>query len=268
MNYKQYYEECVKFAKSLIALNYPEFTVVNLIGFNMPEWNIAYMGSIFARCIPVGIYTTNSQSACEYIANHSGAKIVVAENREVAEKYYGLVEQNVIERIIVYADEIGEKHKDKQIKWNDFQTIGKDIPFKSVEERMDRMKPGNCCSLIYTSGTTGMPKGVMLSHDNFLWTCKSGQIMEADLNFPMRTVSYLPLSHAAGQFIDIYRAFTSGNHVFFADPSALQGTLVQTLQEVRPHGFFSVPRVWEKIYAKIMEMAKANEGGILSKIGI
>lgn len=91
MNYKQYYEECVKFAKSLIALNYPEFTVVNLIGFNMPEWNIAYMGSIFARCIPVGIYTTNSRSACEYIANHSGAKIVVAENREIAEKYYGLV---------------------------------------------------------------------------------------------------------------------------------------------------------------------------------
>lgn len=132
---------------------------------------------------------------------------------------------------------------------------------------MERMKPGNCCSLIYTSGTTGMPKGVMLSHDNFLWTCKSGQIMEADLNFSMRTVSYLPLSHAAGQFIDIYRAFTSGNHVFFADPSALQGTLIQTLQEVKPHGFFSVPRVWEKIYAKIMEMAKSYEG-ILSKIGM
>lgn len=143
----------------------------------MPEWNIAYIGSIFARCIPVGVYTTNSQSACEYIATHSGAKLVVAESRELAEKYYGLLKQNVIDRIIIYADEIGDKHKDKHIKWNNFQAIGKEIPHKNVEERMARMKPGNCCSLIYTSGTTGMPKGVMLSHDNFLWSCKSGQVL-------------------------------------------------------------------------------------------
>ena len=87
------------------------------------------------------------------------------------------------------------------------------------------------------------------------------------VNRPLRFISYLPLSHAAGQFIDIHRALITGSHVYFADPSALQGSLIQTLQEVKPEVFFSVPRVWEKIYDKMMEVSKSNSG-ILAKIGI
>jgi long-subunit acyl-CoA synthetase (AMP-forming) len=79
-------------------------------------------------------------------------------------------------------------------------------------------------------------------------------------------VSYLPLSHVAAQFSDIVSSMMEGIQVFFADPSALQGTLIQTLQEVRPKIFFSVPRVWEKIYDKMMEIAKEN-GYIKGKIG-
>jgi long-chain-fatty-acid--CoA ligase ACSBG len=106
----------------------------------------------------------------------------------------------------------------------------------------------------------------MLSHDNFIFTCKSTDERN-NRDQPMRVVSYLPLSHAAGQFIDIYVSLMSGNHVFFADPSALTGSLIQTLQEVRPEAFFSVPRVWEKIYEKMMEVSRENTG-VLAKIGM
>lgn len=81
-----------------------------------------------------------------------------------------------------------------------------------------------------------------------------------------RAVSYLPLSHVAGQYADIVGSMMEGVHVFFADPTALQGTLIQTLQEVRPTFFFSVPRVWEKIYDKMMEIARSN-GWLKTKIG-
>lgn len=71
-------------------------------------------------------------------------------------------------------------------------------------------------------------------------------------------VSYLPLSHVASQIIDIITVVLTGASLYFADEKALQGTLVQTLQEVRPHLFFGVPRVWEKIEEKLKAIGLQN----------
>ena len=132
---------------------------------------------------------------------------------------------------------------------------------------MSKVKPGHCCTLVYTSGTTGMPKGVMLSHDSYVWTKKAlDDFHQRKKEEQYSVVSYLPLSHVASQFSDITGAVIEGMHVHFADPTALQGTLIETLKEVRPKVFFSVPRVWEKIYDKMMEIAKDN-GFIKTKIG-
>ena len=70
----------MKFAASLIAFGATEYTSINIIGFNAPEWVITFMGSLFCRCLPTGIYTTNNKVVCEYIAENSECKIVVAEN--------------------------------------------------------------------------------------------------------------------------------------------------------------------------------------------
>jgi len=102
---------------------------------------------------------------------------------------------------------------------------------------MKKINPGNCCTLVYTSGTTGMPKGVMLSHDNYIWVCKSMEVRKdkskiGDKQFKL--VSYLPLSHVAAQIQDVTGAVQTASHVYFADKDALQGTLINTLLEVRP----------------------------------
>lgn len=95
---------------------------------------------------------------------------------------------------------------------------------------MDRVQPGHCCTLVYTSGTTGMPKAVMLSHDNYTWTKRALEShYPRDPNLIDRMVSYLPLSHVASQFSDIAVALMETKHIFFAEPTALQGTLIQTL---------------------------------------
>ena len=74
-----------------------------------------------------------------------------------------------------------------------------------LKGRMDAQKPGHCCTLIYTSGTTGNPKGVMISHDNAVWTAKSNVLHNKAITAgPLRVVSYLPLSHIAAQIVDIH----------------------------------------------------------------
>ena len=113
---------------------------------------------------------------------------------------------------------------------------------------------------VYTSGTTGNPKGVMLSHDNII--CHAENCNDW-LQFEESTevvVSYLPLSHVAGQMVDIWSPMMRKNTVYFADKMALKGTLLETLKEVRPTYLLGVPRVWEKIMEGMINKGKDVKG--------
>ncbi|CAO2641046.1 Long-chain-fatty-acid--CoA ligase ACSBG2 [Lemmus lemmus] len=134
--------------------------------------------------------------------------------------------------------------------------LGNAIPSVQLERIILSQKANQCAVLIYTSGTTGNPKGVMLSHDNITWTAGAAW-RELELSCASGRqeliVSYLPLSHIAPQMMDIWVPIRIGALIFFAQPDALKGTLVYTLQEVKPTIFLGVPRVWEKMQETIKE---------------
>ena len=108
--------------------------------------------------------------------------------------------------IVVYDDNVSEivpsDRKGSVFSFKDFLDIGKSFTAKndedSLEARMKNQKPGNCCTIVYTSGTTGLPKGVMLSHDNYTWTAYRLVDMINLEKGKDRMVTYLPLSHVAG----------------------------------------------------------------------
>lgn len=85
--WKQYYADCVRFAKTLLHLGVDSYHVVNILGFNSPEWLIANCGAQLAACIAAGIYATNIADACVYVTGHSKAAVVVLEDNKQLAKY-------------------------------------------------------------------------------------------------------------------------------------------------------------------------------------
>ncbi|XP_042226723.1 long-chain-fatty-acid--CoA ligase ACSBG2-like isoform X2 [Homarus americanus] len=256
--YSEYYEQVRIAAKGFIKLGLEPNHGVCILGFNSPEWFIADLAAIFAGGFAAGIYTTNSPEACEHCARNCEAQIFVVEDQKQLEKVLKIRGRlPTLHTIIQYS---GKPTVEGVLSWENVMDLGKEQPDKALENRLRRIAVNKCCTLIYTSGTTGLPKGVMLSHDNITWNAHANCI-NGDFHAGRETlVSYLPLSHVAAQMADIYVTMYSGASCYFAMPDALKGSLGQTLKEVKPTRFLGVPRVWEKIYEKMMEVGRKTTG--------
>ncbi|KAM4678070.1 long-chain-fatty-acid--CoA ligase ACSBG1 [Discoglossus pictus] len=266
ITFLDYYKLSRKAAKSFLKLGLERFHSVGILGFNSPEWFISAVGTIFAGAITTGIYTTNSPEACHYVASDCKANIIVVENQKQLEKILQIWEKLPhLKAIVQYKGSLQEKRSDLYT-WEEFMDLGNDIPDSQLDDIISSQKPNQCCVLIYTSGTTGNPKGVMLSQDNITWTAahasRAGEMIPAEIQ-QETIVSYLPLSHIAAQIYDLWTGIKWGEHVYFASPDALKGTLVDTLKEAQPTSHMGVPRVWEKIMERIKDLS--SQAGIVRR---
>lgn len=256
--YAEYQDDCKSAAKAFIKLGLKRFHSVGILGFNAPEWHISAVAAVLAGGLTAGIYTTNSMDATRYVAEHSRANIMVVEDEEQYAKIESCWDRLPhLQTVVQYT---GFPRSPGVLSWQKLIEIGRAEPDSVLQERLQQQAVNQACTLVYTSGTTGNPKAVMLSQDNITWTVTRAQEVYGWTYDCEETVSYLPLSHVAGTFIDIYLSMLGGGTVWFADKMALQGTLLKTLHEARPTLFFGVPRVYEKIREKMMEAAKTNTG--------
>ncbi|KAK3607857.1 hypothetical protein CHS0354_038285 [Potamilus streckersoni] len=263
--YMQYYDEIRKVAKAFIKLGLEPSHGVGILGFNAPEWFLSCLGAIFAGGLATGIYATNNAEACEYVATSCKANIIVVENHQQLQKILKVWDKLPhLKAVIQYTGEVAEK-RNNVYSWEELMKLSSDISDAVLKERLTIQAPNKCCSLIYTSGTTGNPKGAMLSQDNITWTSEMAVKM-LGLKYGLESlVSYLPLSHIAAQMLDIFVPINCGGTVYFAQPDALKGSLVNTMREVRPTSFFGVPRVWEKMQEKMIAAGK-QAGGLKRKM--
>ncbi|KAG7488140.1 hypothetical protein MATL_G00030480 [Megalops atlanticus] len=268
LTYEEYYQQCRTAAKSFLKLGLERYHGVGILGFNSAEWFIADIAAILAGGFAVGIYTTNSPEACQYVAENCQANILVVENHKQLQKILQVQDKLPhLKAIIQYKDALKEK-RPNLFTWAEFMEMGREVPDAQLDDIIASQKPNQCCTLIYTSGTTGQPKGVMLSHDNLTWTAfatgRNVRLSEASEAQEV-VVSYLPLSHIAAQMIDIWLTMKVGGAAYFAQPDALKGSLANTLREVRPTAFMGVPRVWEKMQEK-MKSVGAKSSAVRRKV--
>jgi long-chain-fatty-acid--CoA ligase ACSBG len=274
--FNETYADAHSFGRALIATGLKKYQSVNIIGFNSYQWVIADIGGMMASALAAGVYATNNEDACQYQAEHSEAHTVVCEGKMQLGKYQAILDDKVngglpkLKVVVVYnmsPDDASAqkaafaKHNVQLYEFNEFLAVDSKKDFaEELDARLNAQQPGNCIKLIYTSGTTGRPKAVMISHDNMVWTSKMMERHMGGVFATDKMVSYLPLSHIAAQLLDIGLACCFGGAIYFARPDALKGTIGETLRSVQPNIFFGVPRVWEKIAAKIKAAGAGNTG--------
>jgi len=239
-------------AQAFMTLGLAAKDGVAIIGENCPQWFICDVAAIYAGGVPAGIYTTNSAEQCLYIAENSDASIAVVENEEQLAKFKEV--EKDLPRLKAIVMMTGSNDADNVYSWEDLPALAEKTSEEDLEERINAQRPDDMCTLIYTSGTTGNPKGVMITHTNITWTAQTTtEILIGSTDD--RVISYLPLSHIAEQVISLHAPMQMGASSWFAESLDQLG---DNLREVRPTIFLGVPRVWEKIQAKMVVAGSQN----------
>jgi long-chain acyl-CoA synthetase len=253
-------EEVRQAARALVALGVKPGDAVAVLGYNRPEWVIMDVAAMMIGASVAGIYFTASAQDAAYIINHSQCEIVLAEKEEHFQRIAASRAQlNVLRHVVMMKGAFAIDPL--QMTWEAFLSHGEQSFDPEVDRRLQAIESSDVGCLIYTSGTTGSPKAVQLSHGALTETAglirQLWVVSEDDC-----ILSYLPLAHIAERMISVHFPLTVGNSVYFV-PDILK--LGEYLKEVRPHLFFGVPRVFEKIVAAAQLQiagAKGVKGGI------
>ena len=215
---------------------------------NRPEWTMTDFAVLCAGAITVPIYTSLMPEQVKYIINDSDATIVVCSNRDLWLKVETVRPELPNVRHFVLIDEEGPQGV---ITLSEVMGRGKTIAAANpglFEKKALAVKPDDLASIIYTSGTTGVPKGVMLTHANFVSNSKA---LDAVTEFSVKDtiLSFLPLSHVLER-MTTFSFLYKGASIYYAESIE---TVAENLLEVRPTIMISVPRLFDKIYAKVMD---------------
>src|SRR5712672_4281228 len=227
---------------------------VGIFSPNRPEWHIADFAALGLGAAGVPIYFNESPDRIVYILNHSGAEIVfVAGEMQTRRLLECRGRLTSVKHIICAAapEDLGEDI----LRYETLAAASGDEAIAEYRLRAARVTSDDVATIIYTSGTTGEPKGVVLTHNNL----SSNEEVSAE-SFAMSpddtAVSFLPLSHVYERVI-AYAYLFRGVHVAYVER---MDDLPQALLEVHPTLSAAVPRVFEKLYANIMEKGHENTG--------
>ena len=214
---------------------------IGLISNNRPEWNFVDYACLQTGAINVPLYPTISEHDLKYIIQDAEIKYFFVANDALFAKVKNCTKDLVVNELFTF-----NKEGDKTL--NELIALGKSKPQeKKLEELKASIKNTDLATLIYTSGTTGNPKGVMLSHKNFI----SNVIGTLDLcpfQNTWRSLSFLPLNHVLERMV-AYLYTTIGLSVYYAESIE---TIGENIKEVKPQMFVTVPRLLEKVYEKIV----------------
>lgn len=253
-SYRNIWEKMSDLSKGLIDLGHRPGSKAAIISTNCPEWVITDLGVMMLGAINVPIYPTLSPQEMAYILNDSEAEIAFVQSQLLLDAL-ALVADHIpkLKRIVVF-EPFSMATLPAQWEVMTFDALLE--KGKAAESKVQRLHTQyfmglhreNNASIVYTSGTTGPPKGVILTHDNFLSNVED--LLEVTpLSQNDKALSFLPLSHVFERTVGYYTILAAGGKIHYAQSIS---TVADELLVVNPTIVVSVPRLYEKIKDKIL----------------
>jgi long-chain acyl-CoA synthetase len=244
-------------ALGLLATGCEKGDTIALLSSSRAEWVQADFAIFTAGGVTVPVYPTYPPDLIAYVVNDSGAHTIIVEDpAQLAKVLEARETMPGLQHIVVISGYDAPQPPKMVMTWNTLRRVGRDnedAQRSILAERVAATRPEDLASIVYTSGTTGPPKGVMQTHGNHISALASGR-SATPVDEQWVHLLFLPLAHSFARlesFIGPYRGLTTA----FAESI---DKFAENLQEVRPHFICSVPRVFEKVYAKILAGVEAG----------
>ncbi len=244
---------------ALIDLGIQPGDRIALLSENRPEWVWTDLAILMTGAVNVPIYPTLTAKQIAYILNDCQAKVAFASSAAQLAKLKEAATEVPSLEVLIHFDSKDSAAFDGARSLDELLALGEDrLSAHEAEfnKRRDAIRPDTLCSIIYTSGTTGNPKGVMLTHRNFSTNASTVADL-VDIQTEDSCLSFLPLSHVLER-VAYYVFLFRGAHINYAESI---DTVAQNLNEVRPSFIVSVPRLFEKIRARVFD-TMAESGGV------
>lgn len=223
---------------------------IGLIANNRPEWNFVDYACLQTGTINTPLYPTISEHDLKHIIGDADIRYFFVANEELYQKVKSCSAGSGIKEIFSFSKIEGIRSLQELLE------LGKTHPHEAeLEGRKAAIKNTDLATLIYTSGTTGNPKGVMLSHLNFISNVEATKDL-CPFTREWRALSFLPLNHVYERMLS-YLYISRGMSVYYAESLDKIG---DNLKEVKPHMFVTVPRLLEKVYEKIVTTGSQLKG--------
>lgn len=255
VTWQEYLNHVENFCLGLLELGLQRGDRVAVMGDPSPEWLYADVAAQSAGAISYGIYSTSSVSETKWMMEDGGAKFFVAQDQEFVDKVLPVADElPFLQKIIVVDTRAMFMYDDPRIiSFAEVKEIGAERKRKEpglFAELVSKVRPEDVAIIIYTSGTTGVPKGVMITNRNLLWSRMELTFLAPEfLNKRAKCVAYLPLAHAIARFQDAYDPMAGNYITHFGESSEL---MAETIFEISPTIFLGAPRTLEKFAARAL----------------
>ena len=262
--FSELYSQTLQFASGLKKLGVKREDRVGLISDNRQEWFVSDLAiqSLGAADVPRGCDSTPDE--INYILDFSGCSITILENEAQLKKVLSKAASMSALKVAIVIDPAFDASKADtgKLKVHTYASIldsGKDSNKSDIEAEIEKGEPNDVMTLIYTSGTTGEPKGVMLTHTNYLHQIK-GVAQLIHVGPGDRWLAVLPVWHSFERIMQ-YVALGTGSALCYSKP--IGSVLLADMQLVRPTWMASVPRIWESVRDGVYR--KVNHAGGVKK---